>query len=118
MVRPIGPLVPAAASSPSAGEHSGEVSIAVAPPAEEDYPKFVSVLQCEKPGIVGLDGQPALCEYHILGTAHVSRESCEDVRKVIRRVRPDVSPPTSSPLGQADRCVVEAPMQHGMYTPA
>uniref|UniRef100_A0A7S1T7C2 TraB domain-containing protein n=1 Tax=Tetraselmis chuii TaxID=63592 RepID=A0A7S1T7C2_9CHLO len=81
--------------SDAAGSSSGalaEVKVSIAPPTPpgDDYPKFVSVLQHKKPGIVGLDGQPALCEYHILGTAHVSKESCEDVRKVIRRVKPDV----------------------------
>eukprot|EP00890_Picochlorum_soloecismus_P002791 jgi/Picsp_1/3512/NSC_06350-R1_protein len=30
------------------------------------------------------------CTFYILGTAHVSRKSCEDVRTIIRKVRPEV----------------------------
>jgi hypothetical protein len=30
------------------------------------------------------------CTYYILGTAHVSSSSCDDVRRLVRAVRPDV----------------------------
>ena len=30
------------------------------------------------------------CEFYLIGTAHVSANSCEDVRRVIQLVRPEV----------------------------
>lgn len=54
------------------------------------YPKMVAVLKHRSSPIQG-SGENE-CEFHILGTAHVSSESCNDVRKVIRKVKPDVSP--------------------------
>ena len=58
--------------------------------ADPDYPKMIAKLQWTNYDMTGPDGRPHICEFHIVGTAHVSKESCRDVEKVIRRVQPDV----------------------------
>ncbi|CAI6012539.1 unnamed protein product [Closterium sp. NIES-65] len=35
-------------------------------------------------------GAAAECTVHLIGTAHVSKESCNEVRRIIRQVKPDV----------------------------
>jgi len=47
---------------------------------EPDLPKTVQVLTSEKSG----------AKVYLIGTAHFSRESCEDVAKVIQNVQPDI----------------------------
>lgn len=59
-------------------------------------PQHCAVLSApgEEPGAFG--PRRPRCDYYILGTAHVSANSCEDVRRVIQLVRPEVQPRMSS----------------------
>lgn len=42
-------------------------------------------------GVPAADGQSDhLCEVYILGTAHVSKDSCDDVKTLMKHVKPDV----------------------------
>ncbi|CAI7870185.1 unnamed protein product, partial [Closterium sp. NIES-54] len=38
----------------------------------------------------GAGGASAECVVHLIGTAHVSKESCNEVRRIIRQVKPEV----------------------------
>ncbi|CAI5493138.1 unnamed protein product, partial [Closterium sp. Naga37s-1] len=38
----------------------------------------------------GAGGTSAECVVHLIGTAHVSKESCNEVRRIIRQVKPEV----------------------------
>eukprot|EP00884_Botryococcus_braunii_P004219 jgi/Botrbrau1/13799/Bobra.0056s0047.1 len=52
-----------------------------------DLPSTVTLLKAPGPPF---RDSPQECEVYILGTAHISKASCEDVRKVISAVRPEV----------------------------
>jgi len=41
-------------------------------------------------GVESPNGNCELCEVYVLGTAHVSKDSCEDVKLLMEHVRPDV----------------------------
>ena len=56
----------------------------------EDLPKGVTVLRAADPASTSTSS----CTYYIVGTAHVSSKSCDDVRAVMQRVRPQVIPDT------------------------
>lgn len=52
----------------------------------EDLPEPNIILTCQS-----TDGDCINeCTFYILGTAHVSRKSCDDVSSIIRKVRPEV----------------------------
>mgnify|MGYP001810046969 CR=1 FL=1 len=55
------------------------------PPVPETLPQPLAVLRCRGEG-AGAGGPETT--YYILGTAHVSAESCEDVTTLIRAVKP------------------------------
>ena len=58
------------------------------PPVDEaSLPQPLAVLRC-KP-----EGHPEATDtvYYLLGTAHISEQSCADVARLVRAVRPDVS---------------------------
>ncbi|PSC74860.1 traB domain-containing -like [Micractinium conductrix] len=57
------------------------------PPVPETLPQPLAVLRCRGEG-AGAGGPETT--YYILGTAHVSAESCEDVTTLIRAVKPQV----------------------------
>ena len=50
----------------------------------KELPEPNIILTCED-----ADGMNE-CTFYILGTAHVSRKSCDDVRTIIRKVNPEV----------------------------
>lgn len=54
--------------------------------ASTSLPSSCTVLTCTDPNNP-FGGEQS---FYIVGTAHVSTESCEDVRKVIREVKPEV----------------------------
>ena len=54
--------------------------------ASTSLPSSCTVLTCTDP-IHPFGGEQS---FYIVGTAHVSMESCEDVRKVIQEVKPEV----------------------------
>lgn len=53
----------------------------------DDLPKPVAILRYVSPDAEYASKE---CIYYILGTAHVSKESCEDTALLIRKVRPDI----------------------------
>ena len=55
--------------------------------ASTSLPSSCTVLTCTDPNNPFGGDQ----SFYIVGTAHVSTESCEDVRKVIQEVKPEVS---------------------------
>ena len=54
--------------------------------ASTSLPSSCTVLTCTDPNNP-FGGEQS---FYIVGTAHVSTESCEDVRKVIKQVKPEV----------------------------
>lgn len=56
-------------------------------PASTSLPSSCTVLTCTDPNHP-FGGEQS---FYIVGTAHVSMESCEDVRKVIQEIKPEVT---------------------------
>lgn len=59
------------------------------PPDVASLPQPLLVLRCRPEGWGDDEGQETT--FYILGTAHISRQSCEDVAALIRAVRPQAS---------------------------
>lgn len=56
-----------------------------------DFPVPTSSASCVmKMNGIDEDGVPFDCTFYLVGTAHVSAQSCNDVAQVIRIVQPDV----------------------------
>ena len=71
----------------SDANEAGISGAAVAPPSPPlRLPKSCSVFTCNDP-TNPFGGEQT---FYIVGTAHVSRASCEDVKAVIRQVKPEV----------------------------
>ena len=70
--------------------------------ASTSLPSSCTVLTCTDPNNP-FGGEQS---FYIVGTAHVSTESCEDVRKVIKQVKPEVQLPCSV----LDQCSLLIPM--------
>jgi len=57
-----------------------------APDPQANLPSSCTVLTCSDPQDFGREQT-----FYLVGTAHVSTESCEDVKKVIQLVKPEVT---------------------------
>lgn len=64
------------------------------PPDPAALPQPLLVLRCRPEGWGPGEGQETV--FYILGTAHISRQSCEDVAALIRAVRPQARPAAAS----------------------